>query len=110
MTVTNSNDAGGEAKEIMINKNGGYLTISGIRTYGATKVNVSFKYICNKSSAPIVVVCGSTTSSNFTSTSATTGSFDAVVSGDTFSIQIKKESTASSSAARFDDIVIKVVE
>lgn len=110
VTVDNNNGAGGDAKEILINKNGGSLTISGIKTYGATRVRVSFKYKCNKASAPITATCGSTNSGNFTSTSADTASFDAVVSGDTFDLVIRKTSTANSTAARFDDITITVLE
>ena len=108
--IENAATAGGSAKQIMINKNGGSLTISGIKTYGATKVNVSFKYICSKSNAPITSSCGSTNSGSFSSTTATTASYDATVSGDTFTLVIQKTSNANSTAARFDDIVITVAE
>ena len=110
VTVDNNNGAGGDAKEILINKNGGSLTISGIKTYGATRVRVSFKYKCNKATAPITATCGSTNSGDFTSTSADTASFDAVVSGDTFDLVIRKTAAANSTAARFDDITITVLE
>ena len=107
--VENANSAGGDAKQIMINKNGGNLTISGIKSYGATTVRVSFKYICAKASAPITATCGETDSGNFNSTSADVASFDATISGDTFDLVIRKTSTANSTAARFDDITITVL-
>lgn len=109
VTVENASSAGGTAKQIMINKNGGSLTISGIKTYGATSVRVSFKYICAKSTAPITATCGSTDSEEFSSTSASIATFDATVSGDTFDLVIRKTSTANSTAARFDDITITVI-
>lgn len=107
--VENAASAGGTAKQIMINKNGGSLTISGIKSYGATSVRVTFKYICAKSTAPITATCGSTNSGNFSSTSSAVASFDATVSGDTFDLVIRKTSTANSTAARFDDITITVL-
>lgn len=108
--IENANSAGGSAKQIMINKNGGSLTISGIKTYGASHVRVSFKYICAKSSAPITATCGETNSGDFNSTSADVASFDATISGATFDLVIRKTSTANSSAARFDDITITVID
>lgn len=109
VTVENASSAGGTEKQIMINKNGGSLTISGIKTYGATSVRVSFKYICAKSTAPITATCGSTDSEEFSSTSASIATFNATVSGDTFDLVIRKTSTANSTAARFDDITITVI-
>lgn len=110
VSLESNNTAGGTANQIMINKNGGSLTIAGIKTYGARRVHVSFKYICGKSTAPITSTCGSTNSGDFNSTSASTASFDATVSGESFSLVIRKTSTDKSTAARFDDIQISVIE
>ena len=96
--------AGGSAPELLVGKNTGSFTVSGIPNGGASEITVSYK---QNNKALTVAASGTGYSGSATNTpaSATTESFDVTVGSDaTFTLTF----TPSTDNVRIDDISVKV--
>ena len=96
--------AGGSAPELLVGKNTGSFTVSGIPNGGASEVTVSYKQN-DKELTVAASGTGYSGSANNTPAAATTESFDVTVgSASTFTLTF----TPNTSNVRIDDISVKV--